>query len=227
MKAFRILCRSGRDVLEFYRERRNAVLASRVRRDSREAVRSLGRMRAIAEEEMRLSAEMDALCARDSRLGFHPEAETYKFHPALLKWRIADLGRVVSRIDAISKAVGGGAPYPESAFERTAPVFTASRDADGRVVVEGDTAPGRGEEDVTVYLHDLCGTEYPTKVVAKASGGRFKATLPGGDRWTWIRIERPGTFDLPAPNRPHGIRLKLMRDSISATARLVVADGRR
>ena len=227
MKAFRILCRSGRDVLEFYRERRNAVLASRVRRDSREAVRSLGRMRAIAEEEMRLSAEMDALCARDSRLGFHPEAETYKFHPALLKWRIADLGRVVSRIDAISKAVGGGAPYPESAFERTAPVFTASRDADGRVVVEGDTAPDRGEEDVTVYLHDLCGTEYPTKVVAKASGGRFKATLPDGDRWAWIRIERPGTFDLPAPNRPHGIRLKLMRDSISAAARLVVSDDRR
>ena len=222
MKAFRILCRSGRDILQFYRARRDAVAASRVRLDNAEAGRHVAEMRRLVEAEKANSSEMLALCERDSRLGFHPEAETYKFHPALLKWRIGRLGRVTARLDEIAASLKSGCLYPLSEFERYAPVFRAERDAGGGIVVEGESSTNDVRE-IEIDLFDPAGAAYPSTFRVKPENGRFRTVVPAGD-WGWIRIVRPGMAPIPAVNEPVPLRLKLGARAVRNCARLVVAE---
>lgn len=53
-------------------------------------------MRAIAEQEIRHSERMKNWCLKDSRLGFHSEAENYKFFPDKLEARIAFLKEMLA-----------------------------------------------------------------------------------------------------------------------------------
>ena len=53
-------------------------------------------MRAIMEQEIRHSEQMIKLCLKDSRLGFHSEAENYKFFPEKLEARIAFLKEMLA-----------------------------------------------------------------------------------------------------------------------------------
>ena len=67
------------NVLEFYRKRERMLF---------EKVDELDAMRAIVHDEIGNSEKMCALCSKDSRLGYHSEAEGYLFFPAKLKARI-------------------------------------------------------------------------------------------------------------------------------------------
>ena len=53
-------------------------------------------MRSIMEQEIRHSEKMKELCLKDSRLGFHSEAENYKFFPEKLEARIAFLKEMLA-----------------------------------------------------------------------------------------------------------------------------------
>ena len=53
-------------------------------------------MRAIMEQEIRHSERMRNLCLKDSRLGFHSEAENYKFFPEKPEARIAFLKEMLA-----------------------------------------------------------------------------------------------------------------------------------
>ena len=224
MKAFRILCRSGRDILKFYRARRDAVTASREKLDNAAARRYVDEMRRLAEAAKAYSAEMIPLCEKDSRLGFHSEAETYKFHPDLLRWRIGQLDRAIARIDQIKKTISGFecAFYPESEFERYAPVYRAKRDAGGGIVIEGE-ASKTDVRDIEINLYDRTGSSYPSTFTAKPANGRFRTVVPAGD-WGWIRIARPGMLPVPAVNDPVPLRLKLHHCAVRNCARLVVIE---
>ena len=84
-KALNLLFHSGLNILKFYRHRQNIGYA---RADYKE---SLCAMRKIVEDEIKNSEKMIPLCVADTRLGWHSEAEGYKYHPEKLKARIEKL----------------------------------------------------------------------------------------------------------------------------------------
>ena len=84
-KALNLLFNSGLNVLKFYRHRQNIGYG---RADAKQ---SLDAMREIVMKEIANSEAMIPLCEADNRLGWHSEAEGYKFHPAKLKARIEKL----------------------------------------------------------------------------------------------------------------------------------------
>ncbi len=60
-----------------------------------EQKRALAAMKRIVRRELALDAELLALCRADSRLGFHSEAEGYKYFPDKIEWRMAQLRRLL------------------------------------------------------------------------------------------------------------------------------------
>ncbi len=84
-KALELLFASGLNILKFYRLRQDLGYG---RADART---TLNAMKELVLEEIRNSEEMIPLCLADNRLGWHSEAEGYKFHPEKLKARIEKL----------------------------------------------------------------------------------------------------------------------------------------
>lgn len=81
---------SAANMLEFYALREELPYVS-----SEEGMAHLARMRFLVLRELERDEELLALCEDDSRLGFHSEAEGYKYFPAKIRWRMAQLGKVL------------------------------------------------------------------------------------------------------------------------------------
>lgn len=84
-KAIGILFSSGKNILQFYKYR---DMLGQKQGNVREL---LGKMRAIVCDEIENSRAMIPLCQKDNHLGYHSEAESFKFFPEKLKDRIAYL----------------------------------------------------------------------------------------------------------------------------------------
>lgn len=86
-EALGIQFESGYNILRFYalRERLFRVKSS-TQQDS-----ILDEMESIVRSEINRSKRLIELCGSDSRLGFHSEAEGYKYFPKKLQWRIDSL----------------------------------------------------------------------------------------------------------------------------------------
>lgn len=96
--------RSGLNILRFYdlRERMTCEVPPR-------QLTTLGELRRIVEEELAAGAELVALCECDSRLGFHSEAEGYKYFPAKIRWRMERLEALLARdFPALERAIVAG-----------------------------------------------------------------------------------------------------------------------
>ncbi|OQA88240.1 MAG: hypothetical protein BWY31_00402 [Lentisphaerae bacterium ADurb.Bin242] len=91
-EALDIQFRSGHNILNFY-GLRNALLSQ-----PHSAQILLDGMEKIIREEIDGSLHLAELCRKDSRLGYHSEAEVYKYFPAKLEWR-ADVLREVLEQD--------------------------------------------------------------------------------------------------------------------------------
>ena len=89
IRALTILFTSGTNILTFYRMREGLGGCSST--DTAEALALLEQMEELVRKEMQLSADMIPLCEADSRLGYHSEAEGYKFFPEKLEHRIQQL----------------------------------------------------------------------------------------------------------------------------------------
>jgi hypothetical protein len=85
-RALGIQFRSGLNILRFYdlRER----MAHQKKADQLATLQEMGR---LVEAEIAGGEELIPLCERDSRLGFHSEAEGYKYFPEKIRWRIKQL----------------------------------------------------------------------------------------------------------------------------------------
>ncbi len=98
--------RSGYHILRFYqlRERLAEAKSPAVKQ------RLLREMKQLVRAEIKVSEELLPLAEADSRLGFHSEAEGYKYFPALLQWRIAQLQQLLSdefpEVEAQAKTPG-------------------------------------------------------------------------------------------------------------------------
>ncbi len=98
-RALDVLFRSGHNILRFY-VLRNALLDS-----PPDSGRLLSEMKEIVREEIGNSLRLAELCERDSRLGYHSEAETFQFFPAKLRWRADRLRELLDGDFAAAEAV--------------------------------------------------------------------------------------------------------------------------
>ncbi len=89
-EALDIQFRSGHNILTFY-AMRNALLDAPA-----DSATLLQGMKQIVLEEIVQSRRLAELCRQDSRLGYHSEAEVYKYHPAKLEWRAKQLEELLA-----------------------------------------------------------------------------------------------------------------------------------
>ncbi len=92
VEALGILFESGYNILKFYALRE--ILLNSALNEWSEALKQ---MENIVNGETKRSSRMIELCEADSRLGFHSEAEGYKFFPDKLKWRIEQLQNLLKK----------------------------------------------------------------------------------------------------------------------------------
>lgn len=84
--ALGIQFRSGFNILRFYDLRERMV-----NEKAHKQLVTLGEMQRIVADEIKNGLELIVLCERDTRLGFHSEAEGYKYFPEKIRWRIHQL----------------------------------------------------------------------------------------------------------------------------------------
>lgn len=110
VKALSIHFKNSWDVYRFYDLREKAFRAQGNAR-----LPYLNEMKQIVQREIDLSREMIGYCNRNSLLGFHSEAEGYKYYPAMIQWRIKQLEylRDVELPACVAKVRKGELLYPE------------------------------------------------------------------------------------------------------------------
>jgi hypothetical protein len=100
-RALGIQFRSGHNILRFYQLREKLL-----RMEGKERLQLLGSLVAIIQEELKLNEQLLDLCQRDSRLGFHSEAEGYKYYPEKIQWRMRQLRNVLANdVPAFEQAI--------------------------------------------------------------------------------------------------------------------------
>lgn len=109
-QALGIQFRSGYNILRFYQLREKMF-----RMEGLGRLALLNELKGIVEEEIQQSGRLAVLSRNDSRLGFHPEAEGYKYFPKKLEWRIGQLKSVLADdLPKLKKLIENGAPlFPE------------------------------------------------------------------------------------------------------------------
>ena len=90
-KALGIQFRSGYNILHFYLLREEML-----RMEGRERLDILKQLENIIHEELDLDKQLIELSEKDSRLGFHSEAEGYKYFPEKIRWRMQQLRDVLA-----------------------------------------------------------------------------------------------------------------------------------
>ncbi len=83
---------SAWNILRFYRRREDLL------RGGARARAALPVLRALMRRELAVTRRLLALAVAHPRLGFCPEARAYKYHPALLRWRIAQVRRELRQV---------------------------------------------------------------------------------------------------------------------------------
>ncbi len=108
--------RSGYNILRFYDLRERLL-----RTEGPGRLELLAEMEAIVHAEIANDEELLRLCQRDSRLGFHSEAEGYKYFPAKIRWRMERLRALLADgIPRFRRAIREGQLlFPEYTGRRT------------------------------------------------------------------------------------------------------------
>jgi len=92
-KAIGVQTWSSYHILRFYSLRENMFRTS----SNPQKLEMLKEMEHLVREEIKQSKEMIVLCNKDPRLGYHADAEGYKYYPAKLEWRIKQLKNVLAK----------------------------------------------------------------------------------------------------------------------------------
>lgn len=132
--------RSGYHLVQFYALREQLAEARRPAKK----LRLLARLRELVEAELQVSGELLPLAEADSRLGFHSEAEGYKYFPALLRWRRQQLQWLLAEeFPAVeSQAQIDGPLFPDYTGEQpTGPVYDCPQVAAPPAAADWAAAP--------------------------------------------------------------------------------------
>lgn len=105
-EALGIQFRSGHNILRFYRLREEMLRAEGTQR-----LAMLSDLSDIIHEELDLDERLLTLCERDSRLGFHSEAEGYKYFPEKIRWRMKQLRQLLAKdVPEVEQLIRDGEP---------------------------------------------------------------------------------------------------------------------
>lgn len=97
---------SGFNILLFYYLRDRLATANGLRQKTN----LLKKMRRIVEDEIGHDKALRKLCRQDRRLGFHSEAEGYKYYPAKITWRVNQLKSLLrNEFPRVEKQIRDGA----------------------------------------------------------------------------------------------------------------------
>ncbi len=153
-EALGILFQSGTNILEFYRLREMLGLGQG------EPLPLLYRMRELVEAEMQNSNRMITLCEQDSRIGYHSEAEGFKFFPAKLRHRIGALEQLLATefAEVETRIRDGKTPLPfyEGEGEQAYPIGTDLQSAPVHVIEENVSGFQVAYDRKQVYLDIRC-----------------------------------------------------------------------
>lgn len=106
--AVNLLIASASNILRFY-ELRSRLAVSCAECSAEDAASILQEMECIVDDEIQNSRKMIPLCEADSRLGYHSEAEGYKFFPEKLEDRIRKLEQLrASEFEAARQNLANG-----------------------------------------------------------------------------------------------------------------------
>lgn len=132
-RALGIQFRSAYNIFRFYALREEMF---RTEGDKRKLM--LGQLAGIIKEEIGSGRKLIALCRNDSRLGFHADAEGYKYFPEKLQWRIDQLTYTLNHdVPAVLKMIEEGKPL--------FPAYTGMQPPEGSAYA-GRTPEGRKKE---------------------------------------------------------------------------------
>ena len=92
-EALQLLINSGSHIMSFYHLRQILHTGNNY---------VIPQMLELAAVEKDASAKMIKLCESDCRLGYHSEAEVYKYFPEKLRWRIAELEKTIAALNELS-----------------------------------------------------------------------------------------------------------------------------
>ncbi len=109
-QALEIQIASADNIMNFY------ALRERLPFEKPEQQRKmLDKMKLLVNEEITNGKKLIELCNRDSRLGFHSEAEGYKYFAKKIQWRMECLEKLLERdFPAVSGMISSGKPlFPE------------------------------------------------------------------------------------------------------------------
>ena len=150
-RALGIQLRSGYNILRFYQFREEMLPGK-----GAERLEQLAALSDIIAEELVLDERLLVLCQADSRLGFHSEAEGYRYYPERIRWRMQQLRDVlahdVPRFDELIRK--GELLFPEyTGMRPTGPVARCTVD-DGSLW----TRPGRDPPADLCWQGCACGS---------------------------------------------------------------------
>ena len=204
-RALGVQFRSGLNILRFY------DLRERMRKESpdRQAA-MLDAMERIVKAELENDAELLTLCRADSRLGFHSEAEGYKYYPEKIRWRMAQLDQLLqSGIPALRKSVERGDPiHPE--FDGRAPEGPCAES-----LYRADCADLMSHSVETLQTElawESCGQGNLSDAGARAT--RWACAHDGESLYLWFQCAEP---DMPA--------VAAFEDRMDVNARLLPESG--
>jgi len=151
-EALGILFESGYNILRFYELREKLGFEQ----GSAEAI--LEEMRSIVEEEIENSIKMIPLCEADTRLGYHSEAQGFKFFPEKIEFRIESLNKLLeTEFKEVKQRIADGKPplgYYHAEGEECYALGRSFEDATSEKVGEGSFRAIYDDE--YVYLDIEC-----------------------------------------------------------------------
>ena len=120
-EALAIQFRSARNIFEFYWLRRELFSTA----DGKLAkARILAKLKALVLAEIENSSQLALLCAEDSRLGFHSEAEAHQYFGERLHWRIKFLQDLLDQdFVEFAAAIENDSALPQSQFQLDCPRY--------------------------------------------------------------------------------------------------------
>lgn len=165
-------------------------------------------MTAIREKEIANTKQMLELTQLDNRLGFHSEAEGYKYYPEKLQWRLKQLQPAGVTDDDIYK-LGSGWVNVEGDYR-----WKIDRLENGSLRLEIQLNGHLPNMDEVSFAFDDSGSKYPLLFHAEHGGRIYDKTklkdctvIPEEDGWKVIVIFNPDDYAMSRPLRFNVLRL--------------------
>jgi hypothetical protein len=193
-EALGIQFQSGSNILHFY-----ALREKLARGKGSERLEVLNRMKGLVNAELALDERLLPLAEADSRLGFHSEAEGYKYFPGKIRWRMRQLKSLLeTEFPEIEQRVRAGlVAFPDYTGEEPVGKVCDCRRLEGPIAVDGRCFEGVWSG---LPIHALTGS----KIAANSTGRQsfWRAAYDSQALHIGVVCPGPEASAMPPATRP-------------------------